>query len=148
MENGGGRALGRSRVTPARNPDHEERQSSAIGLGLVPVRVGECYGSSLGHRAGLSWPDTTQGTTELRRVQIGYNQARIRKIKHGDGCLTSRQSSGWLGVASGGLDGRHGGRETPAKSSGESRARERVSLSEMRQWSECGCGCGRCSKGS
>jgi hypothetical protein len=47
-------------------------------------------------------------------------------------------------MASGGLDGQQCGRGALAKSSDESRARERVSLREMRQGSECGCG--RCSK--
>jgi hypothetical protein len=36
-------------------------------------------------------------------------------------------------VASGGLDGRHGVRGSPASASDEGRARERVSLREMRQ---------------
>jgi hypothetical protein len=44
-----------------------------------------------------------------------------------------------------GLDGRQRGRGTSASTSDESRARERVSLPEMRQGRECGCG--RCSKG-
>jgi hypothetical protein len=38
----------------------------------------------------------------------------------------------WLGVAPGGSDGWHGECGTLAKPSGESRARERVSLREMR----------------
>jgi hypothetical protein len=49
-------------------------------------------------------------------------------------------------VVSSELDGRQRGRWTPAKPSGESRARERVSLRETMQGRECGCG--RCSKGS
>uniref|UniRef100_A0A804NFS6 protein-serine/threonine phosphatase n=1 Tax=Zea mays TaxID=4577 RepID=A0A804NFS6_MAIZE len=76
----------------------------------------------------------------LRRGQIRYGQARIRKIKHGNRCLTSGRSLGWLGATSGGLDGWHGGRGTPAKPSDESRARERVGLREMGQGIKCGCG--------
>jgi hypothetical protein len=49
-------------------------------------------------------------------------------------------------MTSDGLDDRHGGCGTPASTSGERRARERVSLREMRQGSKCGCGRG--SKGS
>ena len=52
----------------------------------------------------------------------------------------------WLRAASDGLDGRHDGRGTPARMSGKSRAREMVSLLEMRLGRENGCG--RCSKGS
>jgi hypothetical protein len=48
--------------------------------------------------------------------------------------------------ASSGLGDRHGGRGSPARSSSEGRARERASLHEMGQGSECGCG--RCSKKS
>jgi hypothetical protein len=44
------------------------------------------------------------------------------------------------------LDVQHGGRGTLARPSGERRARERVSLREMRQGSECGCE--RSSKGN
>jgi hypothetical protein len=57
---------------------------------------------------------------------------RIRNTKHGNGFLTLGQSLGWLGAASDGLDGRHGGNGTPASASGEGRARERVSLNELR----------------
>jgi hypothetical protein len=49
-------------------------------------------------------------------------------------------------MASGELDGCHSGRGSPASVSGEGRARERVSLREMGQGRESGCG--RCSKGS
>jgi hypothetical protein len=60
--------------------------------------------------------------------------------------LTSGRCSGRLGATSDGPDGRHDGHGTPASTSGEGRARERVSLREMRQGRESGCG--RCSKGS
>jgi hypothetical protein len=49
-------------------------------------------------------------------------------------------------VASSELDDRHGGRGSPARPSGEGRARERASLRKMGWGSECGCGL--CSKGS
>jgi hypothetical protein len=72
-------------------------------------------------------------------------------------CLTSGQSSGWLGAVSGELDGRGGGRGSPARSGNVSRARTRVGLREMRRGSECGHGRGskvagawaeRCGRGS
>ena len=46
--------------------------------------------------------------------------------------LTSGQSSGWLGVASDRLGGRHSRRRSLVSASGESGARERVGLREMR----------------
>jgi|UPI000842B00C hypothetical protein len=67
-------------------------------------------------------------------------------LHHENRRLTSGRSSEWLGAASDGLGGRHGGRRSLASASGESGARERVGLRGMRQGSECGCG--RCSKGS
>jgi hypothetical protein len=45
----GGETSGRPRVTLVRNIDRQERQSAAIGLGLVPVEVGEHYGPLPGH---------------------------------------------------------------------------------------------------
>jgi hypothetical protein len=45
--------------------------------------------------------------------------------------LTSGRSSGWLGMASDGLGDRHGGHMSSVSVSGESRARERVSLRDM-----------------
>jgi hypothetical protein len=51
---------------PVRNSDRGERPTTAIGLGLFLVRVGERYGSTLGHRAGLSWPNTTRGAASRR----------------------------------------------------------------------------------
>jgi hypothetical protein len=70
----------------------------------------------------------------------------MKKTEYGNGFLTSGRSSGWLGAAFDGLDGRHDGRGTPASASGMGKARERVSLHEMRQGRESGYG--RCSKGS
>jgi hypothetical protein len=58
--------------------------------------------------------------------------------------LTSRWSSGSLGVASSELDDRGGGRGSLARSNGVGRALARAGLREMRRGSECGCG--RCSK--
>jgi hypothetical protein len=149
-ENDRGRAPGGSGVTPARNSGRGEGQSSAIGLGLVPVRVGERYGSTSGHRAGLSWPDTARGTASRRDqtpTRPNWLQSGANKENQAQGRMSHLGME--LGVAwrgPGGLDGRHDRRGTPAKPSGESRARERVSLCEMRQESECGCG--QCSKGA
>ena len=42
-------------------------------------------------------------------------------------------------MAQGGLDGQHGGRRSPAGFSVGGRARERVSMGEMRQGRESGC---------
>jgi hypothetical protein len=44
-----GESSGRARVTLVRNSGRQERQSAAIGLGLVPVEVGEHYGPIPGH---------------------------------------------------------------------------------------------------
>jgi hypothetical protein len=93
--------------------------------------------NSASHRACVAEP---------WQSRIGQDKVELGEIEHGNGCLTSRWSLGWLGVASGELDGRQRARGTPAKLSGESRARVRVSLHEMRQGSECRCG--RCSNGS
>jgi hypothetical protein len=54
------------------------------------------------------------------------------EIGHGDGCLTSGQSSVRLGADSGELDGRERGRGSPTAAGGVGRARERVKLREMR----------------
>jgi hypothetical protein len=43
------KSSGRAGVTPVRNSDHQERQSAVIGLGLVPVEVGEHFGPKPGH---------------------------------------------------------------------------------------------------
>jgi hypothetical protein len=55
------------------------------------------------------------------------------EIGHGDGCLTSGRSSRRLGAVSSELDGREHGRRSPAASGGESRARERARVCEMRR---------------
>jgi hypothetical protein len=79
----------------------------------------------------------------LRRAKAWTNFSRARGTL---GCLTSGRSSGWPSAASDGLDDWHGGRGSPARPSGASRAREGVRLCEMGWGSECGHG--RCSKRS
>jgi hypothetical protein len=56
------------------------------------------------------------------------------------------RSSGSHGATSGELDDRHDGRGSPARPSGEGRARERARLCEMGRGTECECGW--CSKRS
>jgi hypothetical protein len=60
------------------------------------------------------------------------------ETKHENRRLTSGRSSGWLGVASGELGDRHGGRGSPARSSSMGKARERASLREMERRRKCG----------
>jgi hypothetical protein len=79
-------------------------------------------------------------------AEIGQLRSTIGKTEHGNRCLTSGRSSGWPGVASGGLDDWHDGRGSPARLSGVSRARERARLCEMGRGSECGHG--HCSERS
>jgi hypothetical protein len=47
-----GKSSGRARVTLVRNSGRQERQSTAIGLGLVPVEVGGIMGQYRGTRRG------------------------------------------------------------------------------------------------
>jgi hypothetical protein len=70
----------------------------------------------------------------------------FKETEDGSEFLTLGRRSWRLSAASGGLDGRYGGCGSPASASGKGRARERVSLREMRQEREIGCG--QCSKGS
>jgi hypothetical protein len=58
--NGGKKSSGRARVTSVRNFGRQERQSAAIGLGLVPVGVGEHYGPIARQWTGSGWPDTVR----------------------------------------------------------------------------------------
>jgi hypothetical protein len=62
-------------VTPVRNSGRQERQSTVIGLGLVPVEVGKRFGPKPGHRTGSGWPDTVwarrASAAARRRGQIG-----------------------------------------------------------------------------
>jgi hypothetical protein len=51
---------GRAGVTPVRNSGRQERQLAVIGLGLVPVEVGEKFGPKPGHWTGSGWPDTVR----------------------------------------------------------------------------------------
>jgi hypothetical protein len=60
----------------------------------------------------------------------------LGETENGNGCLTSGRSLGSLGTASGGLDDRHDGYGSPARSSSKGRARERASLREMGWWSD------------
>ena len=61
---------GRVDITPARNSDRWERQSTAIGLGLVPVEVGERYGPTSG--TGWGWVGRTPcGRDEQTRSHTG-----------------------------------------------------------------------------
>jgi hypothetical protein len=43
-------------VTPARNPDRREGESSVLRLGLALAREGEFYGPTQRHNARLNWP--------------------------------------------------------------------------------------------
>jgi hypothetical protein len=104
-------------------------------------------GATPGHWTGLNWSATVQGRGGPPRpstgdAKIGRAQSEIGEIKHGQRCLTSGRSSGWLGAVSGELDGRGSGRGSPAASGGVGRARERAELCEMRRGSECGHGRG------
>jgi hypothetical protein len=47
--------FGRAGVTLVRNSGRQERQSAVIGLGLVPVEVGEHSRPKPGHWAGSRW---------------------------------------------------------------------------------------------
>jgi hypothetical protein len=66
------------------------------------------------------------------------NKCTIREIGHRDECLTSGRSSGRLGAVSGELDGQGRGHGSPAAASGESRARDRARLCEMRRGASVG----------
>jgi hypothetical protein len=57
----------RIRVTPVRNPNHGEGESSMLRFGLSSVREGECYGPMQGHSARLNWPVTARGVANRRR---------------------------------------------------------------------------------
>jgi hypothetical protein len=69
------KSSGRPRVTPVRNSGHLDRQSAVIGLGLVPVEVGEHFRPKPGHWTGLGLPDTVQvrlaSAAAGRRGQVG-----------------------------------------------------------------------------
>jgi hypothetical protein len=72
-QRGGG--LRQAGVTPVRNPGYQRGQSAVIGLGLVPVEVGEDPGPKPGHWTRSGWPDTMRvrraGAATCRRGQIG-----------------------------------------------------------------------------
>jgi hypothetical protein len=67
--------LGRAGVTPVRNPGRQRGQSAVIGLGLVPIEVGEHPGPKPRHWTRSGWPDIVRarraGATTRRRGQIG-----------------------------------------------------------------------------
>jgi hypothetical protein len=75
-ERGGRRreSFGRVGAVPLRNSDRWERQSTAIGLGLVPMEVGERYGPTSGHGTGLGWPDTVR---ERRSNAVTHQRGQI-----------------------------------------------------------------------
>jgi hypothetical protein len=86
-----------------------------------------------GHRAGAA---SKRGRTTVRP---NWLKAGVNTVKQERGrCLTSGWSLGSLGVASGELDDRGGGRGSPARSDGVDRARTGAGLREMRRGSECG----------
>jgi hypothetical protein len=91
---------------------------------------------STGHREGAA--DRHGRHQQSRNWSV---TKRNWEIEHGRRCLTSRRSAGSLGVASGELVHRGGGRGSPARSDDVGRARERAGLCEceMRRGSECGC---------
>jgi hypothetical protein len=96
---------------------------------------------------GPIWSDTARGrrasVAELWQGRISHGKAKLKETEHESEFLTSGRRSGRLGPTS---DGQHGGCGTPASASGEGTVRERVSLREMRQGRESGCGW--CSKKS
>ena len=133
-------------MTPTRNPDREERKSSVLKLLLASAREGERYAPQSGLRTGLNRLDVARarrtGTTELQRGQINHDRTKLRHKEHGSEFFTSGRCSGRLGAAPGALDGRHGGCGSPASSGDGGRARERVSVGEMRKGRESECGWG------
>jgi hypothetical protein len=128
-ENGAGETSGRVGVTPAKNLGHEMGRSSAIGLGLVPMRVGECYGPTLGHRAGLSWPDTAWGAASRRgRTPAWPNWLRSRANKENQAWewmshLRTKLGVAWRGFWRAGQPARQAWNS--GECGGESRARKR-----------------------
>jgi hypothetical protein len=123
-----GEATGRDRA----------RASSSRGGGALWVKARTLDGVEMaGHRASAA---RKRGRTPARPnwLRAGMNRAKRAR----GGCLTSGRSSGSLGVASGELDDRGGGRGSPARSDSVGRARAGAGLREMRRGSECGHGRG------
>jgi hypothetical protein len=62
-------------VTSVSNSGRQERQSAVIGLGLVPVEVGEHFGPMPRHWMGSGWPDIVRArrasAATRQRGQIG-----------------------------------------------------------------------------
>jgi hypothetical protein len=112
--------------------------SFSRGRGTLGTHIGALGWANLAGRCrhgGPPWPNSG-------KAEIGRPQSAIGKIGHGYMCLTSGWSSGWLGAVSDELDGQGGGRRSPARSGGVSRARARARLRELRRGIECGHGQG------
>jgi hypothetical protein len=108
------------------------RASSSRGGGALWAKTEALDGVGLArHRAGAA---SKRGRTPARPNWL--KAAQIGENKRGDGCLTSRRSSGSLGVASGELDDPGGGCRSSARSDGVGKALARAGLREMRWGSE------------
>jgi hypothetical protein len=101
--------------------------SSEVGGTLWTKARAQNGAESTDHRVGATnrRSRTMASTKQLRQGRIEGNRAREQ-------VFTSGRCSGGLGSASGGLDGRHSGRGSPASTGGGGRARERASVGEMR----------------
>jgi hypothetical protein len=90
---------------------------------MAPTREWGCYGPTQGLGTGPIWLDTARGqrasAAKPRQGQISHAKAELKETEHGSEFLTSGQRSGRLGAASGGLDGRHGGRGNSARAEHE-----------------------------
>jgi hypothetical protein len=75
--NGGGKNSGRAEVTSVRNSGRQERQSVAIGLGVVPVEAGEHYGPI----PGTGWGRA--GRTQCGRGEQAQPHAGEAKLATG-----------------------------------------------------------------
>jgi hypothetical protein len=99
-------------VTLMRNLGRGKGESGVLRLGLALAREGECHGPTQGLETGPIWPDTTRGGEWPRsssgKDELAMAKAELKEIEHGSEFLTSGRRSGWLGAASGGLDGWHG----------------------------------------
>jgi hypothetical protein len=75
-------------------------------------------------------------------TRVSYGKEELRETEHGSEFSTLGRCSGRPGVAPSGLDSRHSGCRSPAGFGVSGRARERVSVGEMRQGRESVCGWG------
>jgi hypothetical protein len=107
-------------ATLASNPSRGKGESGASRPVPAPVREGEDPEPKHGHGIGLNRPYTMRArrtnAVELRRARTHYDKAKSGQPEHGKRFLTSGRRLGRLGVASGALGGRHGGRTSPASS--------------------------------